>query len=259
MAKQPNIRIRKKDISEYKRLKRNTQSKIRRTKSKYDVDLSNHVTLPSLESFTTRREFNKWKRQQQSFTNPSNLDYQFKKNPQGVVASKKEIQQAERRTRRAQQIADSVKKQTEGKPFISGGKKKSTYGKQQQMLGKPNYGGIVRPSDFDFEKFETRRGFELASQSMANRSSVPELEKRMQKMKENYIEKLEEDFNSDSAEVVKRIKKMPAKDYYEMTLMYDEMQFSTPYTEDSPEFLGRIHKYLDQYDRGKVDLDLEMF
>lgn len=259
MAKDPNIRIRKKDISDYRRLKKNTQAKIRRARQNYGIDLSNQVSTPSLDSFTTRKEFNKWKRQQQSFTNPSNLDYQFKKNKQGVVASKKEIQEAERRTRRAQEIADNVKKQTEGKPFISGGKQKSTYGKQQQMLGKPNYGGIVKPSDFNFEKFETRRGFELASQSMANRSSVPELEQRMHTMKENYIKKLEEDFNSDSKEVVDRVKKMPAKDYYEMTLMYDEMQFDTPYTEDSPEFLGRINKYLDQYDRGKVDLDLEIF
>lgn len=259
MANKPPIRIRNKDVMEYRRLRRNTQAKIRRTKKNYGIDLTNEVDTPKLDSFQTRDEFNAWKNRQKSFTNPSNLHYQFKKNPQGVVANKAEIQQAERRTKRAQEIADSVRKQTEGKPFISGGKQKSTYGKQQQMLGKPNYGGIVRPSDFDFENFESRRGFEKRLESMERRSNVSELESRMETMKQNYIEKLAKTFNSDSDQVRKRVQDMPAKDYYEMTLMYEEMQFDKPYIEDSSHFLNKVSGYLDRYERGDVDLDLKMF
>lgn len=257
--KQPPIRIRNKDVKEYQRLKRNTQAKIRRVQKKYGIDLRNEVSLPNLESFSTRKQFNNWKEQQRSFTNPSNQTYQYRKNKKGVVASKKEINQLERDTRRAQEIADNVKRQTENKPFISGGKQKSTYGRQQEMLGKPNYGGIYRPGDFDFDKYESRRGFELESRSMDRRSDIRDIENRMDTMKQNYIKKLEEDFNSDAEPIIRRVKQMPSIDFFEMTLIYDEMSFYTLYNEDTPEFLDKINGYIDQYERGDVDLDLELF
>lgn len=259
MAKQPPIRIRKKDISEYHRLAKNTRAKIRRTKKNYGIDLRNDVTIPDLESFQTRDQFNKWKQDQESFTNRANLTYQFRKNDHGVVASKREIQQLERNTRRAQEIAENVRKQTKDKPFISGGKKQGTYGQQQIMLGKPNYGGIYRPPDFDFESIGSMREFNRKQESMQKRANVSHFESRMETMKANYMQKLEETFNSDADPLVKRVEKMPDRDFYEMSMIYDEMDFDYLYTEDDGDFINTIHGYLDRYDRGDVNLDLKLF
>ena len=66
------IRLSKKDKTEYKRLVRNTKAKISRTKSKYGVNLSSEVNIPSLDKFSTRKEFNAWNNDQERFTNRGN-------------------------------------------------------------------------------------------------------------------------------------------------------------------------------------------
>ena len=154
------IRITKNDAEEYRRLVRNSKAKIRRTSKNYGVDLSDEVELPSLDQFKTRKEFNEWKESVSNFTNRANTEYQFKKNEYGVVASKKEINQIERDTKRAQKIAEELQKKASEKPFISGGKEQGTVGQRMMQMGKPNTAGIYRPPDFNFDKIRSKKQLE---------------------------------------------------------------------------------------------------
>src|SRR5690606_23216478 len=107
------IRITKNDRKEYARLVRNTKAKIRRTAKNYGIDLSNQIQIPSIEEFRSREHFNEWKNKQHSFTSLSNRNFQFKKNEFGVVASKRELDIIDQNTRRAQAIADKLRKEAE--------------------------------------------------------------------------------------------------------------------------------------------------
>lgn len=259
MARQPNIRIMKRDEKEYNKLRRKVKNKLRRTRKKYGIDLSNEIPTPNLNDFTTRQEFNRWKEQAQSFTNRFNLNYQFRKNKYGVVASKARLQKIKRDTKRAQEIASNIGKQVKDKPFIVGGKKKSTVGKQQLMLGRENYGGIYYPGDFNFEDFKYQDSLDAREKSIRKKARVPELEDKMQRMKDNYAEKVKEVFNSDGNEIGRKIDSMSAKDFYEMYLMYDEIDFFYLYESNASDYLSRIQNYIDRYERGDVSLDLSIF
>lgn len=260
MAGQPSIRIRKKDKREYRRLRKNAQEKIRRVQNKYGVDLRDQVRLPSIESFETRKEFNQWKKQIKSFTNPANLDYQFRMNKQGVVATKKEIQQAKRHTKQAQRLADRVKKKFKDKPYYAGGKQHGTYGKQQQMMGRPTYGGIIRPKDFNFEDIETRHRFEQKAETMEKRANKDFYKEQMSQMQSNFIDAMYKQFNSDAEETVQRIRQIPSQKFYQMVMMYDEMDFEFVYSEfQQQKVLERINSYIDRFEKNKSRFDLSIF
>lgn len=228
MARFVPIRITKADRKEYARLVKNTKAKLRRTKKNYGLDLSDEVVIPSLDDFTTRQEFNLWKQQMSSFTNRANLNYQFKKNPYGVVASKKEINEITRNTKRAQEIAKQFEREASEKPFISGGKQQGTLEQRSFMLDKP-VSGITVPRDFDFEKVRSRRQLEAKKESMARRVTPEFYDKRMEQMKENYINLMQSTFHSDADELVRKLENMTAKDFYNMWLMFDEFDFTHYY------------------------------
>lgn len=260
------IRITKNDRKEYARLVRNTKAKIRRTSKKYGIDLSTEVNIPDIESFRTRKEFNKWKQQMQSFTNRSNLRYQFQKNPYGVVASKAEILRIERDTRRAQRIARQMQEEVQGKPFISGGKQQGTVGQRMLQMQRPSVGGISVPADFDFSKIRTQQQLQRKAESMARKADPDYYDERKERMKENFIKMLEESFNSDADELIREIQSIPADDFFEMYLMFDEFSFDLYYEVEGVEGSGgtmrdinRMLSYIDRYKSGKIDMDLKGF
>ncbi len=264
MRRIPPIRITKNDEAEYARLVRNTKAKIRRTAKNYGVDLSNEVELPPLQSFTTRAQFNAWKQQAESFTSRYNLNYQYKKNKYGVVATKKEINEITRMTHRAQELAKKRIKEAEKKPFISGGKEQGTVGQQMKQMSRPNAAGINVPSGFNFENISTRSRLEKKRESMEQRAKGEFYDRMNEQMKENYIHLLEKSYNSDADDLVRKLKEMPAEDFYEMYLMFDEFDFNLEYV---TAFYGQPHgsrlqqmeTYIDRYNQGKINMDLKGF
>lgn len=260
----PSIRITQNDRQEYARLVRNTKAKIRRANQKYGIDLSTQIQIPSIEDFTTRNQFNEFKQKQKSFTNRNNKDFQFKKNEFGVVATKRELEEIQRNTKKAQEIADKLRSEANEKPFISGGKEQGTVGQRMMQMGKPNTAGITRPPDFDFEKIRTRAQLEKKMKNMEERSDEEFFDKRMEQMKENLTKLIEETFHSDADELVKRLREIPPDDFYEMFLMFDELNFDYIYTTESDgsetnNWISKISSYLDRYDQGRINMDLKGF
>lgn len=236
------IRISKKDQAEYKRLARNTKAKVSRTQKKYGVNLSSEVNIPSLDQFSTRKEFNAWKQEQESFTNRGNLNYQFVQNKYGVVATKKELVQAERNTKVAQRKARELQEKVQDKPFISGGKVQGTVGQQMKQVARPNVAGVSIPGDFNFEEMKTKDYFDSKAEKMMERADPKFFEKRMVEMKENYIASLEKNFNSLADVLVEDLKKMPADIFYELYLMFDELDFDYHYTTDEDGLSGHVEQ-----------------
>lgn len=239
---------------------KNSKAKIGRTSKKYGIDLSEEINLSSIDSFKTRKEFNEWKESVKSFTNRANTNFQFQKNEHGLVASKKKINEIARATKQAQKVADKLTKKAKEKPFISGGKQQGTVGQRMQQMNKPNTAGIYRPPDFDFDKIRSEKQLNEKQANMEERSNPNFVNKRVEQLKENYYKTLEEHFNSDADSLVERLKNIPAEDFFELFLMYDEFQFDFLYTEEqSQNTLNKLESVVEQYDSGKVNMDLKGF
>jgi hypothetical protein len=92
------------------------RAKVKRTFQKYGVDLTEEVSIPSLDSFQTREEFNKWKEKAGSFTNRNNQKFQFVKNEHGVVASKSLLNEISRNRKKKFVLAERKVKRNKSKP-----------------------------------------------------------------------------------------------------------------------------------------------
>lgn len=234
---------------------RNAKAKIGRIKNKFGIDLTSEISVPKLENFKTRAEFNAFKEQARSFTNRHNTKYQFVENKFGVVASKREINKIKRDTERAQRVARKLTKEAVNKPFIAGGKVQGTVGQQMMQMGKPDTAGIVIPRDFDFDKVRTRTQLKAKAESMQERSSPQFFDKRMQQMRDNFVEALNKTFNSDAHGIAERIKNMSARDFYEMYLTVKEFKFASIYINEligqsTDQFVTQINHYIDEYESG---------
>ena len=239
---------------------RNANSKLKRTAKNYGIDLSDEIQIPKQSDFKTRKEYNQWKEQIRDFTNRNNTKYQFQKNEYGVVASKREINEAKRATKQAQRIADKMSKKMAKKPFHSGGKVQGTVEQRMLQMGKPNVGGIYRPPNFDFNKIRSRKQFTEKLENMKERSNPNFIDARSQRLKENYYRTLEEHFNSDADNLIDEIKQIPADDFFELYLMYDEFQFDYIYTEEqSQATLTKLESVVEAYKNGKINMDLKGF
>lgn len=266
MARGKSIRITQNDRQEYARLVRNSKAKINRIRKKFNLDLSNEIELPSIESFSSRKQFNEWKQEISSFTNRNNRNYQFVKNPYDVVASKKEIAEIERATKQAQRIAKKLQEEAKNKPFISGGKEQGTVGQQMLQMGKPNTAGITIPPDFDFNRIRNKEQLKSKKENMEKRSNPEYFDRRMETMKNNFMELLHSAFNSDADYLVEKLKDIPASDFYEMYLMFDEFSFNEYYQmegiEDDSASLNDLRKmesYVEMYENGRINFDLKNF
>lgn len=254
------FRIGQKTKEEYNRQVRNTKAKIRRVEKNYGVDLSTKIDIPSLDSFETRSEFNRWVKNVERFRSRSVPDYQFEKNEYGVVATKKQLNKIERQTRKAQKLADEKIEEFEDKPFYSGGKEQGTVG-----LQRPAKSGIYRPHDFDFSKVRSRQRLREIEESMDRKSNVLYYDERSKRMQDNFIEALEGSFNSLADELIEKIKNVPPDDFYQLYLMFDEFDFNYFDTdgqnvESDETSIGQMMKYIEMYERdGLGDLAHENF
>jgi hypothetical protein len=97
-------------------LVKNSKAKVKRTFQKYGVDLTEEVSIPSLDSFQTREEFNEWKEKAGSFTNRNNQRFQFVKNEHGVVASKSLLNEISRNRKKEILLAEKKLKEIKANP-----------------------------------------------------------------------------------------------------------------------------------------------
>lgn len=268
MRRPPPIRITKNDREEYAKLVRNAKAKVRRTAEKYGVDISSKVNLPKLEDIKTREEFNRIKQEAKRVTNRANTEFQFVKNPFGVVASKKEIREIERNTKKAQRIAEQKLKEIEKKPFISGGKEQGTVGQRMKQMAKPEtMTGINVPKDFNFDKIRDRKQLERKREGLERRIDENYYDKKMEQMKENFVRILELSLHNDADVLVEELKKMPADDFYEMYLMFDEFDFALwdsdgiifGREEEAMNHVSKMLTYVERYKEGKINMDMKGF
>jgi len=268
VKKSPKLRIDSKTQAEYNSLVKRSKAKVSRVQKKYGVDLSGEIELPSITSFKSRKAFNEWKGQAESFTNRYNTKFQFRKNEQGVVASKKFLNEIERDTNKARRNAKELIAKVENKEIKVGGKPQGvTVGQQAKLLSRPNIAGVVVPPKFNFKNIQDQKQLNKKAENMRDRASSKFYNERNKTMRDNYADMLSLSYHNWADDLAKRIRELPPDIFFEMYTQEDEFDFSQwdsegQYTggEEVSEAEGKINKmmgFIDQYWAGKMKLDLK--
>jgi hypothetical protein len=261
-------RLRPERIEEYNRLRRNALSKVNRIKKETGVDLKSEIALPRIKEVKTYEELERLQDQFKNFTRRNNNEYQIVKNQYNVKATRKQLNEINQKTKKAQENADKRIEELnmKEKPYFVDGKE-ITGGLQQRLLvsGKPeDRTGIYRPEDFDFSQIRNQEDLENRAKNMEKRLEPDYYNRREEKMKENLLFIISQTFNSDADHLVKVMELIPASDLYEMYLLFDEFSFEY-YDSEGQDWahdldnLKAMEGYVDEYFRGEVDFLLKGF
>jgi hypothetical protein len=195
------IRINKKDEQEYKRLVRNAKAKIRRLQKTHNIDLTDEISLPSLSSFQSRKEFNAFKEDINKFNKGLKNDYKIVKNDLGQAFTKKEVKEYERVQKEAIRLAEEhyAKTTTE----------------QQKIFLKPNKLDIPKMKDW---KDLNRTNFNQRLEMLTKRANPEHFNERDRTFRDNYIKSIEGSFNDREVvrEIVDMINSMSPDTFYDI-------------------------------------------
>jgi hypothetical protein len=249
-ANKPLMRITKNDIAIYDRLNRNVKAKINRVQKNFHRDLSGEIKTDFKLDKVTRATFNAWVEQAKSFTNRSNTNYQFKKNKNGVVITGKEYNEIKRNIEIDRRNAEKRRK-------------KEPVNLNNVYLKKPKdeFGVMGR---FNFDAIQSRKVFEERLENSRKRISPTYYDDRIRIMRENYIEKLYDVFNSDAEPLVAQILEMDLNDFYDLYLREERMQFDFVYTAEHTKELAEdygeeLAYYIERYKEGHYNDGLRNF
>lgn len=241
---------------------RNTKAKISRTAKKYEVDLSDKIELPDLDSFQTRKEYNEWRQKAESFTNRNNLNFQFKKNPYGIVASKADLHRIELDNKRAIRVAEKeLKKQQEKQKDV-------VQGKTPIGMIAPNRNIVQEVKKFDFNKVRSQARLNTLRESNKEKADPQNYDKKMQRMRDNFISILEQSLNSDADELIERLRALAPDDFVELYDkywmdfdfdMWDSEQILFGSHDEAMKKVSAMLSHIDLFERGGVNMDLKGF
>jgi hypothetical protein len=195
------IRISKKDEAEYKRLINNAKAKIRRVKKTHKIDLSDEIKLPSLSSFTSRKEFNNFKEDINKFNKGLKNDYKIVKNDMGESLTKKQVKEYERKQKESIRLAKEHYEKTTAE--------------QQKIFLKPN--NLDIPRNIPWQTLN-RKDFEQRLENLTKRSDPDYFNERDELFKTNYIKSVLGSFNEREVvdEIVELIQAIPADKFYDI-------------------------------------------
>jgi hypothetical protein len=220
-------------------LVKNSKAKVKRTFQKYGVDLTEEVSIPSLDSFQTREKFNEWKEKAGSFTNRNNQRFQFVKNEHGVVASKSLLNEISRNRKKEILLAERKAKEIKEDPIA----------KQEmlKMADPKRGGGIHIPKPFNFKEVRSKGRLDDLLETTKRRSDPKFYDNRTIKIHETFIRELEQAFNSDADWLIDKIQRMSLEDFSDMYKMYPSFDFQIFY----------IMKYVNEGEQDKFLKEME--
>jgi hypothetical protein len=233
------------------------------------IDIRDKMNVPSLESFSSRKEFNEWKYETEKFNKGVSSRSKFKRNIHGLAVTEQFMLVAENLNKKEIRLAKKLRDRIISQPFTVGGVEQGSMEQRLLTMGRNNPQNIHIPKPFDFSQVKTLSRLKEVFDNMKNRSSEEKMNRRLERFKELYMESLERQFNSDADDVLEMIKEIPADVFYEMYKIEDVFEilfdpspqegYSVQWVDESnmSSQLGRIESYLERYYRGELNFDLK--
>lgn len=232
MGKNPRIRITENDRAEYARLVKNTKAKIRNTVKNYgpiihDVsrdengqitlttfDIRSKLSIPSLDSFKTRKEFNEWKESTQKFNSGKSPHSKFTKNKNGMVFTDYFKTVGENLEYKAEFQSRKEREKTANIPVERNGKVIGTLGQFAQLRKRPELLGY-QPFKFNLNDFFNTQQVGKWLEKGVAKGTGEDIRQKKQTMMENWIKIIQWNFNSDADEIVEKVRQMGPDEFYE--------------------------------------------
>ena len=200
-----------------------------------------------------------------SFTNRSNMRFQFEKNPYGHVATKSDLKKIEQGDKRVMKMFEKKIDEQKDKPFFVNGKMMGTQEFKSLWLSKPDTGGFYQWKPFDFQKARDPNAVKKRLQRLDVVLEPDYFDKRTQRMQENFLREIEFSFNSEADKVLDMLKYLRPDDFYELFQMFpDVFDFRLYASENSggasdTDDLIAMQGYLEDFFSGRIDMDLKQF
>lgn len=248
----------------YRQLSRNVKNKIERVAKNYGVNLGGEIRIPSLDSFPSQKEFTRWRKQAESFTDRNNRNYQFVKNQHGVVASKAYLDTLQENVKKAQKLSTELTTRFDDREIIRKGKPTGiTVAEQKMFFANPDK-GIGKVRDFNFDDITSKRTLERRYDEALLRSDEAYYAESLERMQDNFIRSVEGSFNSEADYLIDLLRLIPPDVFYELYAIHGEIDFEIfdsegQYVTANEDILERIEMYVEDYLKGKTDLSLKGF
>lgn len=268
------MRVMKKDVDEYKRLRNNYRSKIRRVRNKTGFNLDNidkelDLELPTIKemkngAFETRKQFKNTLTQLKKILDRNFEPLQIKTNNKGLKYPEIVNQQAEESTKKAQEKADTIRNEIKDKTIISEGEEIATVKERELMLTDSEAYGVYRPNDFNIDDYSNPKTVENTIKKNYERQSGEYYDKRMLQLQLNflgqfipngedgkpdlsYVKGKVTDDDPDNIVLSKFIMALSPQEFYDMYLRISKFDFSL-YDSDTGELVtgeeGSVLEYV---------------
>lgn len=244
---------------------KNTKAKIRRVAKNHKHIDPNAPKVPKLQDFQTRKEYNRWKQEVRNYTDRKNENFQYETNRYGVTMTKAEKKRIVRNTKKAQREAKQKIKEFKELPLYQRGKEvKGGVSGRMDMMGERQVLGFGEVPDFNFDNVQSRRRLEQLDETRQEMARGDYYPRRMRIYQDNFIRSVEGSFNSEADEVIAQLKSLPPDAFFEMSMMFTEMQFDVydsegQFVDANEDHLNMIMSYIEQYKKGDLDFRLSNF
>lgn len=253
------MRITQKDKRDYARLKKNVSAKIDRVKNTHNIDISSDIDMTPLENMD-RRQFNQFKDQAKVMTKRGVPRYSFTKLNEHVSVSQSELNQLNYNKRLADRQAEKRFNRIKDKPYYDAGRQQSTVGQYAATMKDPDIPGINAPNVQPLEKIPSREYVQSKIEQLDRYTDPNSLKKTTDTLKTNYVNKLKETFNSDAADLIKKIEGINPEDFLELYGMSGDMDIKMFYIGDLDLLEAAVENtenHIDKYMNGETDMDFK--
>lgn len=135
----------------------------------------------------------------------------------------------------------------------------------RRLMGKKNLNYTTALKPYDFDKPKDERSLDSAIRVRENRLNPEWHRERREIMKENYINSFIDLFNDEADEVVEKLKKIPAEDFYDLYQQFEAIDFNyvpsgqDKASEEQYHEMQLVSQILDDFLDGKVKTNGKVF
>lgn len=135
----------------------------------------------------------------------------------------------------------------------------------RRLMGKKNLNYTTALKPYDFDKPRDERSLDSAIRVRENRLNPEWHRERREIMKENYINSFIDLFNDEADEVVEKLKKIPAEDFYDLYQQFEAIDFNyvpsgqDKASEEQYHEMQLVSQILDDFLDGKVKTNGKVF
>ena len=262
-----NTKARKREIENFSKIWKQTQNKVYYRRKTYGIDFKSSLPIKSKREINnlSTKEIQKINRQLKKINEPKADFFKTVKYERGTFSQSK-VAQINSLDEKLLSNQTQIDMQDNERYIIIG---RDTVSQDtvlsQRLMRKKNLNYITAIQPYDFNQATSEKALDSAIQVRENRLDPEWHRERREIMKENYINSFIDLFNDEADEVVEKLKKISAEDFYDLYWQFEAIDFAyVPSDKQKPtdEFYAQmelVNQILDDFLEGKVSTSGKVF